>query len=91
MLGVYPKNTKSQQFYEWFQIKYPMVNELLLRGIESFPAQYKGTQSYLIAFKKYPNTIDDLSTIDQSFKQAAEDFSVFTPLIDDAIQTNKKF
>jgi hypothetical protein len=68
-----------------------MVNELCLsRGIESFPAQYKGTQSYLIAYKEYPNTVDDLSTIDQSFIQAAEEFSVFTSLIDDAIQTYKK-
>jgi len=91
MLGIYPKNANSKQFYEWFQPNYSSVSDLCLsRGIESFPTEYKGTQSYLIAYKEYPIAIDELTSIDQPFIQAVEEFSVFTPLIDDAIQAYKK-
>lgn len=90
MLGVYPKNTESRQFYDWLKSNYPKIEEICaLHDIEAYPSQFKGTKSHLIAYKEWPIT-DDLGTIDRPFIQVMEEFSAFTPIMDDAVHAFKK-
>lgn len=91
MLGVYPKNPESRRFLDWFQASRPQIRELCdSRGMNAYPGKVKGTGSHVIAYKEYPLVMEDLASFDRPFVEAAEEFSPFTPIVDDAIQEYKR-
>ena len=91
MLGVYPKNPASRQFMEWFRSAYPQIEAICQqREIEAYPARKPGTLSFLIAYKTYSIDPADVANIAQPFVQAAQEFSVFTPILDEAIALYKR-
>ena len=89
MLGVWPKNTESRRFYEWLKSTRVELKELCQQGdIEYAPERVKGSGGYVIANKDYPSLLDpqDLSGFHLQFLKALDEFSRFTPIIDEAIQ-----
>lgn len=90
MLGAYP-GKHAGDFIAWLKVNYPKIPEICsARGMEAFTAQPGEKASILIAYKSYPLLHDDITSVDKQFVQAAEEFSIFTPIIDEAVQRYRK-
>jgi hypothetical protein len=92
-LGVYCVNYgKRDHFFNWFRDAYPQIPGLCSeRGIEAYPTTGEGADTNrLIARKEILPVKNDFVALAHQLVQVAEDFSVFTPMMEEAVQTYKK-
>ena len=90
MLGVYPCNQSSRHFLDWLKKNQPKIKEICSQNSMEAYGPKRGTASYLIAHKSFPLKIDNITMIDQQFIAAADEFLVFQPIMDKALEMYKK-
>ena len=94
MVGPYPKNAESRAFLDWLKTHRPEIADICAeREMDCYPLKVIGSSSSLIAYKEYPQVVDpqNLENFHKQFLNALEEFKVFIPIIDDAVQGYLRF
>lgn len=90
MLGVYPRNQSSQHFLDWLRKHQPQIKEICTRNSMEAYGPSRGTSSYLVVYKAYPLIRENIIKIDQQFIEVINEFRVFQPIMDEAVDMFKK-
>jgi hypothetical protein len=90
MLGAYPvKHAKG--FVEWLRADTPQIAEYCQSlDMDAYPNKPEEKHSALIAHKIFPLDNEDIARMKEQFVRAAEEFSAFTPMIDEAVHRYKQ-
>jgi hypothetical protein len=90
MLGAY-QGKRAKSFIDWFKENNKQIIELCNSyEMEAYPTKADEKNTILIAYKIYPCIEQDISKMEKQLLLAAEEFNVFTPIIDEAVREYKK-